>query len=105
MIFFLKCFQAYFGRRSPDSVAEVRQGFEEFVAIDLKSVCTCFVLDDYWSGMGVCPISYQMISSELVTTVSGSKYQINVMTNLKYPSHSKVELLYLFKRHISDLLL
>lgn len=49
------------------------------------------------------PISYEMISNELVIIVS--KYKIKVMTQLKYLSHSKVELLYLFKRHTSDFLI
>lgn len=56
--------------------------------------------------LSVCcffPISYQVISNELVIIVS--KYKIKVMTPLKYLSHSKVELLYLFKRHASDFLI
>lgn len=38
--------KAYFGWKSPGSVAEGRQGSEEFLVVILKSVCTCFVLDD-----------------------------------------------------------
>lgn len=48
------------------------------------------------------PISYEIISNELVIIVSGSKYKMKVKIMLKYLSHSKVELLYLFKRHTSD---
>lgn len=102
MILLKKWVWTYFGLKSPGPVAEDRQGFKEFF---LKSICTCFVLDHYWSGITIFfPLSYQMISNELVMVASGSKNKIKVIKKLKYLSHSKVELLYLFKRHTSDFL-
>lgn len=102
-----KCFQAYFGRKSPRSVAEGRRGFNVFVVV-LKSVCT-FCIGSLLVRNGdlsyFFPISYEMISNELVIRISGSKYKMKVETMLKYLSHSKVELLYLFKRHTSDFLI
>lgn len=63
------------------------------------------IIGQEWGSVLFFPISYEMISNELVIIVSGSKYKMKVKTMLKCLSHSKVELLYLFKRHTSDFLI
>jgi len=57
------------------------------------------IIGQEWGSVLFFLVSYKIISNELVIVVSGSTYKIKVMTWLRYLSHSKVELLCLFKRH------